>query len=72
MVIVDLKKCVGCGTCQIVCPLEAIYAWTQARLDRTRCTDCYVCVESCPQEALNVEPENKKMQDVRLDETHQR
>lgn len=41
MVIVDLKKCVGCGTCQIVCPREAIYAWTQARVDRTRCTDCY-------------------------------
>jgi len=49
---VDSYKCVGCGTCQEVCPAGAISVDEIARVDPKRCIGCGHCVDQCPQGAL--------------------
>jgi len=49
---VDSYKCVGCGTCQEVCPAGAISVDEIARVDPKRCIGCGRCVDQCPQGAL--------------------
>ncbi len=40
-VLVDEKKCVGCGLCVISCPREAIRAYGVAMIDENRCSECF-------------------------------
>ncbi|MBW1946125.1 MAG: 4Fe-4S binding protein [Deltaproteobacteria bacterium] len=49
---VDSESCVGCGTCQEVCPAGAISVEEIARVDPKRCIGCGCCVDQCPQGAL--------------------
>jgi len=49
---VDPDTCVGCGTCQEVCPAGAISVKEIARVDLKRCIGCGCCVERCPMGAL--------------------
>jgi len=51
---VDPVKCVGCGTCQDVCPVGAILVDGSARVDADRCTGCGACVAQCPRGALTL------------------
>ena len=51
---VDSYKCVGCGTCQEVCPADAITAEGIAEVDSKRCIGCGHCVDQCPQGALSL------------------
>jgi ferredoxin len=55
---VDPDMCVGCGTCQEVCPAGAIYVEEIARVDPKRCIGCGCCVEECPRGALALYPLN--------------
>jgi len=42
MVIIDLDKCLGCGTCTAFCPREALEAWWgHAEVNTEKCTDCF-------------------------------
>jgi len=62
----DLNKCVGCGTCTLVCPKEAIrrgpvgaigkgYAnLPPVLVDEKKCSFCGVCSYMCPFEALEL------------------
>ena len=52
--IVDAEKCIGCGTCQEVCPLEAISVNRVARIDQNRCSGCGLCVTVCPEGSLSM------------------
>lgn len=58
---VDEEKCIGCGTCAIVCPYEAPKVDEEAKKAR-KCTACKelvaagekpVCVMACPARALD-------------------
>ncbi|MBW1795327.1 MAG: 4Fe-4S binding protein [Deltaproteobacteria bacterium] len=42
---VDTDKCIGCGECVEVCPVEVFEL----------CLGCESCVEVCEQEAITVE-----------------
>jgi formate hydrogenlyase subunit 6/NADH:ubiquinone oxidoreductase subunit I len=53
---VDVKKCVGCGVCQDVCPVGAIVASESARIETGLCIGCGRCVQECPQRALSLRP----------------
>lgn len=53
-VIVDLEKCTGCGTCEEVCPIEAIKVEDgKAKVDAETCVDCGTCIEECVEKAIS-------------------
>lgn len=56
---IDHEKCVGCGKCANVCPLDTI------RLNKNGkaciaypddCMTCFACEMACPQQAIYVHP----------------
>jgi len=51
---VDLEKCVGCGMCRAVCPVDALEVSECARIHAHRCIGCGRCVQECPQEAISL------------------
>jgi NAD-dependent dihydropyrimidine dehydrogenase PreA subunit len=47
-------ECVSCGSCQPVCPVEAISeAENKYIINCEKCTDCGTCAETCPVEAIS-------------------
>jgi len=52
----DQKKCVGCGTCLLVCP-HAVLSLTNGKIEivnRDACMECGACAQNCPFGALDV------------------
>lgn len=48
-----VKKCIGCHTCEKVCPVQAIsFNQTGLQINRKICTLCGKCVNECPSTAL--------------------
>lgn len=54
--VIDDKKCVGCQTCEQVCPVGVIKVNNQrkARIDYGLCAGCDTCVVNCPHQALRI------------------
>ncbi len=53
---INPDKCVACGNCTYVCPMEAIYidpAIKRATINRDECVECYACYNGLSQEKLN-------------------
>jgi len=51
----DLDKCVSCGKCKMVCPMNVdITDNSRKRLNGTECILCFKCIEECPKKALHV------------------
>lgn len=48
----DPKECVDCGTCEDLCPVNAISRENPFFVDRDICTLCMECVAQCPSGAL--------------------
>ncbi len=49
----DKSKCVGCGKCKKVCPMEVdMTDNARSRKNGTECILCMECVKSCPKHAL--------------------
>ncbi|MEQ3337483.1 4Fe-4S dicluster domain-containing protein [Clostridium butyricum] len=56
---VDTHKCIGCGKCTNICPMEAIDVTTigkdkYAQVDDKLCLGCGVCVKNCPKDAIKL------------------
>jgi len=52
----DPQKCMGCGTCLLVCP-HAVLSLTNGKIEianRDACMECGACARNCPADALNV------------------
>jgi NAD-dependent dihydropyrimidine dehydrogenase PreA subunit len=52
----EQEKCVGCGTCTLVCP-HAVLGLTNGKIEianRDACMECGACARNCPVEALSV------------------
>ena len=53
--VVDRAKCIGCGKCAEVCPMDmAKIVNGKAQLKRKRCIRCFCCQEFCPRGAITV------------------
>jgi len=53
---VNEDLCFGCGTCEQICPFDAIRVdGGIAQVDDAGCMGCGVCVPQCPQGALALE-----------------
>ena len=55
--IVDNDKCIACGICEEVCPVngKAVHSGKgqKAQYDYTKCIRCYCCQEMCPVGAIS-------------------
>ena len=53
--VVDAGTCLGCGSCEGICPVDAITINTVSVIDGVKCTGCGQCVVQCPQGALTLQ-----------------
>jgi ferredoxin len=52
--VINEEKCVGCGACVAVCPVEAISQnGDKYKIDANTCADCGACAGECPSEAIS-------------------
>ena len=50
---VDVDKCIGCGECVDVCPVDCFLEGPNTLvIDPMQCIDCAVCVPECPVSAI--------------------
>ncbi|HAK59236.1 MAG TPA: ferredoxin [Nitrospiraceae bacterium] len=47
-------RCTGCGTCQDVCPTEAIQLEDGRAVITMDCIDCGSCIRFCPEGAIRM------------------
>jgi ferredoxin len=65
---VDENSCEACGTCEKVCPFNAINVNGTAVVKWEACMGCGICVGQCPNESLSLVRDERKglPLDVRL------
>ena len=51
---IDTDKCVGCGSCEKLCPMKNITIKDQKAVSGDRCTMCYRCINKCPKQAITL------------------
>lgn len=52
---VDKDKCISCGKCEKVCPMDVeVMNNSRKRKNATECIQCMRCVEACPTKALKL------------------
>ena len=54
---VDRSKCIDCGACIGLCPVDALNFDEQKALEvqEDKCIQCNACVKACPMKALSIE-----------------
>ena len=54
---IDKSKCISCGTCVSICPVEAISfdANGKAEINPKKCIKCGACEGACPTEAIQID-----------------
>lgn len=55
--VVSQSECVACGSCETVCPLNAItiFKGNYAKVDEDICVGCGKCQKACPASVITVE-----------------
>ena len=58
---IDRLKCIGCGACTFVCPVEALEIEDmKCKVDEEKCISCGQCLAACTWEAITLEKEPPK------------
>jgi len=54
---VDSEKCIGCGECVYICPMEVYELQNEKAVpvNEEDCVGCESCIEMCGQEAIILE-----------------
>ncbi|MDD6799533.1 MAG: 4Fe-4S binding protein [Firmicutes bacterium] len=54
--IINQKKCISCGTCDVQCPKKAIVISDEGKfsIDRAKCVNCGICERDCPVDAVEI------------------
>ena len=54
---VDLEKCVGCGECVEVCPVDVYETQNEKSVvvNADECLACESCIEVCEEDAITIE-----------------
>ncbi|MFX1287697.1 MAG: DUF362 domain-containing protein [Promethearchaeota archaeon] len=58
---VNEEECTGCGTCEEICPMDAIILNEFSHINKERCIGCGVCVSKCPSKAIHLQDKEKKI-----------
>jgi len=53
VIVIDVKKCVGCLACVAACPIGAM-RWYPGAAAPFKCVACGACVKTCPTDALSI------------------
>ncbi len=48
------EKCIRCGVCKGICPVDAIRMAPYPKIEKSRCINCYCCHENCPHDAMGL------------------
>ena len=59
--VIDYNKCVNCGSCESVCPENAIH---YVKIKKSKCTGCTKCFNVCPRGAISYISEEKNFIEV--------
>ena len=51
---VDKDKCIGCGKCEKLCPMNNIKIVDKKVVQNNQCTMCYRCINNCPKQAMTL------------------
>ena len=51
---VDAQKCIGCGLCEKLCPMNNITLTNGIAASGDKCTMCYRCINKCPKQAITL------------------
>ena len=64
----DGSRCIGCGTCQKVCPKKAIqFTQDGLQIHPEQCSQCGLCLEHCPSKALEAVSRNYSLEEIQTD-----
>ncbi|MGD8849232.1 MAG: 4Fe-4S binding protein [Anaerolineales bacterium] len=67
--VVDAEQCISCGTCEDICPFEAIrYEGQIPQIQFENCMGCGVCVRHCPEGAMKLVLEPRKGVPLEMDD----
>jgi len=51
---INTSSCIGCGTCEKVCPMHNISMVSDKAVASNKCTMCYRCISQCPKQAITL------------------
>lgn len=51
---IDTEKCIACGKCVKLCPMNNITIKNKTAISHDKCTMCYRCVNKCPKQAITL------------------
>jgi len=59
--IIDTEKCVSCGTCEAVCPVNVIELQDNTPILVRNCIECGICYANCPAVSFNEKDMEEKI-----------
>jgi len=51
---IDTNKCINCGKCVYICPINNLIMDNKKVSSKNKCTMCYKCISECPQKAITL------------------